>query len=125
MTGRDSWTLQAEPLPGSPRIGFTTPDRATASAARQGLVAGPGSTYESWAVSMPDGTWAYWTAHNEQDPGWLLLPAGRVIRGEDWSRWEEGKILDANYPVIYDNMNCCTQWGWQIDKDGQLGGFRF
>lgn len=60
---------QVAPLPGAPRIGFATQGWPGRLARKQGLVAGPGSAYESFLVGMPDGTWGYWIADGSGQPG--------------------------------------------------------
>lgn len=108
------------PQPGRPRIGFQSKESAQRSAAEQQLMAEERSGLESYAVPMPDGTWAYWTAHDEHDPGWLLLPGGRCISGKAWARWESGMVLDARYPTIWTTRTCRRRWDWQVDLYGCL-----
>lgn len=98
--------LYVGPQPGQPRIGFQSKKSAQRSAAKQQPMAEKRSGLGSYAVPMSDGTWAYWTAHGEHNPGRLLLPAGRAIDGADWTqwggRWSTGRtvLCDLDHPEM-------------------------
>jgi hypothetical protein len=103
-----------------PHIGYQSAKEVTNIALRSGMTAGDRPGMTSGPVEMVDGTWGYWTTHDDKGhDGMVLLPAGRVIQGHDWARWERGGC-DIKHPTVWNSRNCWSKWKLQVDMYGHL-----
>ena len=97
--------------------GYKTDTVAAAAAKRMGLFGLTDSGQQCCPVQLPDGSWAFWTAHNyfnpSEEPGKIVVPGGKYDPMDDCEMQTFSKgffTVDELEEFLHDTLGVHPEW---------------